>query len=379
MISGYPNSATSTSLIPSQPPFSYNSQSSKIFMHNSLSQANTMQFTGVNPVLAGPVLASSLTSSDDNSGLRKSSSPTSQRKLLENDNTTDSDVNRHCFKSPSNKVHSMGTENKENNGSETDFSDGDDSTDHKSSSGDNSSGDDGEILSRMELGIVTSRDIFFQEQLLKAMKSKHASQIKAKNESNKTIPIEEHYYKPRNPDEKVEISENSGFYLSRVRASIIETNAVCRNDWNLMIKETLEDIYGSNLFKYCAKGKTGKHPGIDPNLFKGLFEWVNRKFDNKITDKMFTQRVARICDNKRKYKARKVHESTSNPMKHITSSLSKPCTVTSDQVKSKTKTKSVDLDGGNTSQKDDNSPVNLAKKPRSKHHGYQDTITRNYF
>ncbi|CAD6238176.1 GSCOCG00012512001-RA-CDS, partial [Cotesia congregata] len=198
-------------------------------MHNSLSQANTMQFTGVNPVLAGPVLASSLTSSDDNSGLRKSSSPTSQRKLLENDNTTDSDVNRHCFKSPSNKVHSMGTENKENNGSETDFSDGDDSTDHKSSSGDNSSGDDGEILSRMELGIVTSRDIFFQEQLLKAMKSKHASQIKAKNESNKTIPIEEHYYKPRNPDEKVEISENSGFYLSRVRASIIETNAVCRN------------------------------------------------------------------------------------------------------------------------------------------------------
>lgn len=148
MISGYLNPATSTSLISSQPPFFYNSQSSKIFMHNSLSphtnQANTMQFT--------PVLVSSLTSSDDNSGLRKSSSPTSQRKLLENGNSIDSDVNRDCLKFLSN-LHSMDTGNKENIRSETDFSDGDDSTDHKSSSGDNSSGDNGEILSRMELGV----------------------------------------------------------------------------------------------------------------------------------------------------------------------------------------------------------------------------------
>ncbi|XP_074097656.1 uncharacterized protein LOC141526519 [Cotesia typhae] len=153
-------------------------------MHNSLSshttQANTMQFT--------QVLASLLTSSDDNCGLRKSSSPTSQRKLLKIGNSTDSDVNRDCLKSLLNELLSMDTENKENIGSETDFSDGDDSTDHNSSSGDNFSGDDGEILSRMELWIVTSREIFFQEQLLKAMKSKHASQIKAKNDSNKIIP-----------------------------------------------------------------------------------------------------------------------------------------------------------------------------------------------
>lgn len=32
---------------------------------------------------------------------------------------------------------------------------------------------------------ITERDIYFQEQLLKAMKSKYASQLKAKDDANK--------------------------------------------------------------------------------------------------------------------------------------------------------------------------------------------------
>lgn len=70
------------------------------------------------------------------------------------------------------------------------------------------------------------------------------------------------------------------------------------------------------------------------NSYKYIFcfqEWVNRKFDNKISDKMFTKRVGKVCENKRKYKARKVLKNTSNPRKQGTKLQNKLSTETSVQ------------------------------------------------
>lgn len=38
-----------------------------------------------------------------------------------------------------------------------------------------------------------------------------------------------------------------------------------------MVKDTLLEIYGFGIANYSAKGIRGEHPGIDSDVFKGLF------------------------------------------------------------------------------------------------------------
>ncbi|XP_044584408.1 uncharacterized protein LOC123264941 [Cotesia glomerata] len=200
------------------------------------------------------------------------------------------------LKKSSNQQHSLDiSEDKENTpsgGSDEDILSHDDDSDGNE-----------EIFSRIELGKVTQRDIYFQEQLLKAMKRKHASQMKTDVHSDKRIPVAQHYFEKGESNDKVELSPNSGIYLSRSRASIIEITAT-KNDWRSMVKETLLEIYGSSIANYSAKGLRGEHPAIDFDVFKGLFEWVNRKFDNKVTNKVYTKYINKVAENKRNYKAK---------------------------------------------------------------------------
>ncbi|XP_067210839.1 putative uncharacterized protein DDB_G0291812 isoform X2 [Linepithema humile] len=156
-----------------------------------------------------------------------------------------------------------------------------------------------EIFSQIKLGIVTHRDIYFQQQLLKAMIASHENQLKMNINSEKTFPISYHYFEEGNG--KVEIAPNCGFYLSKTRASMIELEALTRNDWKILVRETLLDVYGASIVNYSATGKRGSRPGIDYKLFKGLHEWVNQKSSKPVSTKMLIDYINKMASNKRKY------------------------------------------------------------------------------
>lgn len=59
-----------------------------------------------------------------------------------------------------------------------------------------------------------------------------------------------------------------------MRASLIELEAESRNDWKILIRETLLDVYGASIVNYSAPGKRGSRPGIDYKLFKGLYGMI---------------------------------------------------------------------------------------------------------
>lgn len=69
----------------------------------------------------------------------------------------------------------------------------------------------------------------------------------------------------------VEISPRSGFYLRKCKYSIIQLNFERDQDWRQMVREVLLDVYGKSLSNYSATGKKSKRPGINHQLFKGLY------------------------------------------------------------------------------------------------------------
>lgn len=72
----------------------------------------------------------------------------------------------------------------------------------------------------------------------------------------------------------MEISPNSGFYLSREKIAYIELRAAMNNnkcDWKKLVRETLLEVYGESITNYSATGKRGSRPAISAILFKALF------------------------------------------------------------------------------------------------------------
>lgn len=43
------------------------------------------------------------------------------------------------------------------------------------------------------------------------------------------------------------------------------------NNWKVLVRETLLEVYGSSIANYSATGKRGKRPPIARQLFNGLF------------------------------------------------------------------------------------------------------------
>lgn len=68
----------------------------------------------------------------------------------------------------------------------------------------------------------------------------------------------------------MEISPYCGIYLSRSRHKYIEENSRLYNDWKIIARETLLEIYGSSIANYSATGKRSGRPGIDFRIFKGI-------------------------------------------------------------------------------------------------------------
>lgn len=71
--------------------------------------------------------------------------------------------------------------------------------------------------------------------------------------------------------DKVEIAPNCGFYLTKDKANYLELKSNMDNDWRILVRETLLDVYGKSIANYSATGRRGSRPGIDIHLFKGLF------------------------------------------------------------------------------------------------------------
>jgi len=45
---------------------------------------------------------------------------------------------------------------------------------------------------------------------------------------------------------------------------------VRNNDWKIIAREILLEVYGASIANLSATGKRGSRPGIDCNLLKGL-------------------------------------------------------------------------------------------------------------
>lgn len=74
--------------------------------------------------------------------------------------------------------------------------------------------------------------------------------------------------KPGN--ERAEISENWGFYLPENKTNEIELKSTMNDDWKILVRETLLEVYGNSIANYSVTGKRGNRPAIDSQLFKGI-------------------------------------------------------------------------------------------------------------
>lgn len=71
--------------------------------------------------------------------------------------------------------------------------------------------------------------------------------------------------------DKVEISPNCGFYLNNAKVTYLEMKSKVDDDWKILVRETLLEVYGKSIANYSATGRRGSRPGIDSQLFQGLF------------------------------------------------------------------------------------------------------------
>ncbi|KAK0078573.1 hypothetical protein PV325_002344 [Microctonus aethiopoides] len=176
---------------------------------------------------------------------------------------------------------------------------------------------------------VTLRDIAFHEKLLEMMKSIYKYQQKNQCCSNDSdLAIE--YTEPGS--ERVEIEPGTGIYLPANTIKFIERRAEKSKgffDWKILVRDTLQEIYGRTIKNYSAKGsRINSRPSINPQLFKALYYWVNRKSEKHIFKEEIVRHINRIASNRRKYNnagnqgetTRKNKQTTSNSVPSVLAS-----------------------------------------------------------
>ncbi|KAK0158080.1 hypothetical protein PV327_011148, partial [Microctonus hyperodae] len=124
---------------------------------------------------------------------------------------------------------------------------------------------------------MTKESIMIQEALLLAMKKAYEEQEKMNAGCEETFKI---------PPELLRPSEN-----------MVEISP----DWRQLVREVLLDVYGSSLSNYSATGKKSSRPGINHQLFKGLYDWINSVSPVPISKTMFINAINKAASNKRKY------------------------------------------------------------------------------
>lgn len=53
------------------------------------------------------------------------------------------------------------------------------------------------------------------------------------------------------------------------------------DNWTIIVRETLLEVYGNSISQFSATGKRGFRTKIDPRIFKGLFGMYNENNHKK--------------------------------------------------------------------------------------------------
>ncbi|XP_067207002.1 uncharacterized protein [Linepithema humile] len=149
----------------------------------------------------------------------------------------------------------------------------------------------------------------------KTIKHSYEAEAKADRNNEEIFEIPAHMLKP---GDNVEISPNSGFYLSREKIAYIELKSTTENencDWKKLVRETLLEVYDESITNYSATGRRGARPAINAVLFKALFKWATEKAERPITRKAYIQCINKCASNKRKYRTKKEKNEKRAPKK----------------------------------------------------------------
>ncbi|KAK0072723.1 hypothetical protein PV325_010924, partial [Microctonus aethiopoides] len=152
---------------------------------------------------------------------------------------------------------------------------------------------------------VTQRDIQHIEHLLAAMKAAYERQ--KKQTSFVSDDLNNEYIESGH--RKVEIEPGTGIYFSENVFICIERRAEQAKgkwDWKVIVREALLEVYGGSIKNYSATGsRSNSRPAINPQLFKAIYYWVNRKCDKPVSKEDLIRYINHIASNKRKYQKSK--------------------------------------------------------------------------
>ncbi|XP_067207003.1 uncharacterized protein [Linepithema humile] len=155
----------------------------------------------------------------------------------------------------------------------------------------------------------------FSDESQYTIKHSYEAEAKADRNNEEIFEIPAHMLKP---GDNVEISPNSGFYLSREKIAYIELKSTTENencDWKKLVRETLLEVYDESITNYSATGRRGARPAINAVLFKALFKWATEKAERPITRKAYIQCINKCASNKRKYRTKKEKNEKRAPKK----------------------------------------------------------------
>ncbi|CAD6213038.1 GSCOCG00011082001-RA-CDS [Cotesia congregata] len=149
-----------------------------------------------------------------------------------------------------------------------------------------------------------AKNLLFFQKIVKISEESYNMQQKEMLPERQTHQLSNVYTEPA--PIKIKISPHYEIYLPRSTHLYIERKSeIARGkyDWRILVKETLLEVYGDTIKNYSAKGVRGGSPGINPELYRALYDWATTVTDEEcILDSQFAECVNQVTRNKRKAK-----------------------------------------------------------------------------
>ncbi|XP_057335620.1 uncharacterized protein LOC130674335 isoform X1 [Microplitis mediator] len=106
---------------------------------------------------------------------------------------------------------------------------------------------------------------------------------------------------------KADIHLSLGPYLPPMTINAIFHRNQDLKDWRKLSTDILVEIYGKELAFLSAKGRRGAR-GIDPNVYRAIYDLVNMRTEWIIPSKDFVRHVNKVCSNRKKYIRKSIAE-----------------------------------------------------------------------
>ncbi|KAK0074889.1 hypothetical protein PV326_012080, partial [Microctonus aethiopoides] len=112
--------------------------------------------------------------------------------------------------------------------------------------------------------------------------------------------------------EKRNMNSEESFKVSDYYFSEGPDKAEMDDNWTIIVRETLLEVYGNSISQFSATGKRRFRTKIDPRIFKRLFGWVLSFSKDKATKIQYITVINKFASNKGKYiKSKKKFNKTS--------------------------------------------------------------------